>query len=73
MARLFAIGLSWPAVGFLAAPARAQAPAELRTQAHACYAWRDSIYPVATSDAGEHRWWPPVPPSPYRRSINANV
>ena len=56
MARLFAIGLSGLAAGLLAAPARAQTPAALRTQAHAYYAWRDSIHPVATSDAGEHRW-----------------
>jgi uncharacterized protein (DUF885 family) len=34
----------------------AQTPADLRARAHAYYAWRDSIYPVATSDAGEHRW-----------------
>ncbi len=33
-----------------------QTPADLRAQAHAYYAWRDSIYPVATSDAGQHRW-----------------
>ena len=56
MARLFAIGLSGLAAGLLAAPARAQTPAALRAQAHAYYAWRDSIHPVATSDAGEHRW-----------------
>ena len=31
-------------------------PAELRTIAHDYYAWRDSIYPVGTSDAGNHRW-----------------
>ena len=35
MARLFAIGLSGLAAGLLAAPARAQTPAALRTQAHA--------------------------------------
>jgi uncharacterized protein (DUF885 family) len=34
----------------------AQTPADLRSQAHAYYVWRDSTYPVATSDAGEHRW-----------------
>jgi len=38
------------------ASASAQTPADLRTQAHAYYAWRDSIHPVATSDAGQHRW-----------------
>jgi uncharacterized protein (DUF885 family) len=56
MARLFATGLSGLAAGLLTAPAGAQTPAALRTQAHAYYAWRDSIHPVATSDAGQHRW-----------------
>ena len=56
MARLLTIGLSGLAAGLLAAPARAQTPTALRTQAHAYYAWRDSIHPVATSYAGQHRW-----------------
>jgi uncharacterized protein (DUF885 family) len=40
----------------LVAPARAQTPADLRATARSYYGWRDSTYPVATSDAGEHRW-----------------
>ena len=31
-------------------------PAELRALAHGYYAWRDSMYPVGTSDQGNHRW-----------------
>src|SRR5919199_823582 len=31
-------------------------PADLRDLAHAYYEWRDSSYPVATSDRGNHRW-----------------
>ena len=30
-------------------------PAELRKLAHDYYRWRDDAYPVATSDAGDHR------------------
>src|SRR4051794_6196465 len=56
MARLFSMCLSVLAAALLAAPARAQTAADLRTRARAYYAWRDSIHPVATSDAGEHRW-----------------
>jgi uncharacterized protein (DUF885 family) len=52
--------LATAVTGFFAAlpalAASAQTPAVLRAQAHAYYAWRDSIYPVATSDAGQHRW-----------------
>jgi uncharacterized protein (DUF885 family) len=55
VARL-AVGLSGLVAALLASPARAQTPADLRSQAHAYYAWRDSTHPVATSDAGEHRW-----------------
>jgi len=47
-------------IGFLAlivaSMAHAQTPADLKARARAYYAWRDSIYPVATSDQGEHRW-----------------
>lgn len=54
MARLFAFaGL---AVIALVPPAGAQTPADLRALARSYYAWRDSANPVATSDAGEHRW-----------------
>ncbi len=56
MARRFAVGLSGLVAVLLVPPARAQTPADLRAQARAYYAWRDSTYPVATSDAGEHRW-----------------
>jgi uncharacterized protein (DUF885 family) len=35
---------------------RVQDPADLRHLAHAYYEWRDSSYPVATSDRGNHRW-----------------
>ena len=34
----------------------AASPASLRTIAHAYYAWSDSVYPVNTSDQGNHRW-----------------
>ena len=34
----------------------AATPAELRALAHDYYAWRDSTYPVGTSDQGNHRW-----------------
>ena len=30
--------------------------ADLQTLAKSYYAWRDSTYPVATSDLGNHRW-----------------
>jgi uncharacterized protein (DUF885 family) len=47
-------------IGFLALfvvpVSHAQTPADVKARAHAYYAWRDSIYPVATSDQGEHRW-----------------
>jgi uncharacterized protein (DUF885 family) len=56
MARLLAVGLSGLVAALLALPAHAQTPADLHARAHAYYAWRDSTYPVATSDAGEHRW-----------------
>jgi uncharacterized protein (DUF885 family) len=29
---------------------------DLRTLAHSYYEWRDTAYPVSTSDAGNHRW-----------------
>lgn len=38
------------------APAPADAPADLRALAHEYYAWRDSVYPVASSDQGRHTW-----------------
>jgi uncharacterized protein (DUF885 family) len=31
-------------------------PADLRALAHQYYGWRDAAYPVATSNAGEHRF-----------------
>ncbi|MBS0377448.1 MAG: DUF885 domain-containing protein [Proteobacteria bacterium] len=31
-------------------------PEELRSRAHQYYEWRDTAYPVATSDQGEHRY-----------------
>ncbi len=34
----------------------AQTPADLRALAHQYYEWRDSVYPVAASDQGKHRW-----------------
>ena len=34
----------------------AATPTALRAIAHEYYAWRDSVYPVGTSDAGNHRW-----------------
>jgi len=37
-------------------PGYAQTPADLQAKARAYYAWRDSLNPVSTSDAGEHRW-----------------
>jgi uncharacterized protein (DUF885 family) len=40
----------------VASVAHGQTPADLQTRARAYYAWRDSVNPVATSDAGEHRW-----------------
>jgi uncharacterized protein (DUF885 family) len=40
----------------LAPAAPAQSPAGLHALATAYYAWRDSLNPVATSDAGAHRW-----------------
>jgi uncharacterized protein (DUF885 family) len=56
MASRFPMGL----IGFLALfvvpVSHAQTPADLNARARAYYAWRDSINPVATSDAGEHRW-----------------
>jgi uncharacterized protein (DUF885 family) len=56
MLRPFSLSLGVLAAALLPSPASAQTPAALRTTAHAYYAWRDSIHPVATSDAGEHRW-----------------
>lgn len=34
----------------------AQTPAEMRALAHRYYEWRDSSYPVTTSDQGKHLW-----------------
>ena len=34
----------------------AQSPTEMRTLAQRYYDWRDSSYPVASSDQGKHRW-----------------
>ena len=56
MALRFAVGASGLVAIALVSAARAQTPADLRAKAHSYYAWRDSTYPVATSDAGEHRW-----------------
>jgi len=56
MAWRFAVVLSGVVAIFPAAPGQAQTSAALRTTAHAYYAWRDSLNPVGTSDAGEHRW-----------------
>jgi uncharacterized protein (DUF885 family) len=42
--------------GLGARAAEAQTPAGLRAMAHSYYAWRDSVNPVATSDAGGHQW-----------------
>ena len=56
MALRFAVGVSGLVAIALVSPGRAQTPADLRAKAHAYYTWRDSTYPVATSDAGEHRW-----------------
>src|SRR6266498_3777535 len=56
MASRFAVGLTGLVALLLASPAHAQTPADLQAKARAYYAWRDSINPVATSDAGEHRW-----------------
>ena len=38
------------------ASAPAAAPTDLRALAHEYYAWRDSAYPVASSDQGRHTW-----------------
>lgn len=54
MTRLFA--LAGLAVVLLAPSVRAQTPADLQALARSYYAWRDSTNPVASSDAGEHRW-----------------
>ena len=40
----------------LAANIQAQGPAQLRTLAHSYYEWRDSVYPVSSSDQGKHIW-----------------
>ncbi|HUQ46062.1 MAG TPA: DUF885 domain-containing protein [Gemmatimonadaceae bacterium] len=37
-------------------PGGASTAANLRALAHEYYAWRDSVYPVTTSDQGNHRW-----------------
>jgi uncharacterized protein (DUF885 family) len=34
----------------------AQSPADVRALAHRYYEWRDSVYPVYSSDAGKHTW-----------------
>jgi uncharacterized protein (DUF885 family) len=44
------------ALTLVATSLRAQTPDDLHRLAHAYYQWRDSTYPVSTSDAGEHRW-----------------
>jgi uncharacterized protein (DUF885 family) len=44
------------AAACLASTGNAQTPAELHVLAKSYYAWRDSTYPVATSDLGNHRW-----------------
>ena len=44
------------ALALLASTGFAQTPAGLQALARSYYAWRDSTYPVATSDLGNHRW-----------------
>ena len=44
------------AAACLASTGYAQTPADLQALAKSYYAWRDSTYPVATSDLGNHRW-----------------
>ena len=44
------------AVSHASRSAAAPTPADLRALAHDYYAWRDSINPVGSSDAGKHRW-----------------
>jgi uncharacterized protein (DUF885 family) len=44
-------------VALLAASSiHAQSPDAMRSLAHRYYEWRDSSYPVASSDQGKHRW-----------------
>jgi uncharacterized protein (DUF885 family) len=43
------------AAGTAAAQATPASPSSLRAVAHEYYAWRDSVYPVITSDQGNHR------------------
>ncbi len=54
---LAALG-AWPEVRAqeVAQDNRIRTAAELRSQATIWYAWRDSVNPVGTSDAGNHRW-----------------
>ena len=47
------IALAGATAGSASAPA---APADLRALAHEYYAWRDSVYPVTSSDQGRHTW-----------------
>jgi uncharacterized protein (DUF885 family) len=56
MAWRFLVGLSGLFTLLLVSPAHGQTPDDLRAKARAYYAWRDSISPVSTSDAGDHRW-----------------
>lgn len=34
----------------------AQSPTDMRAVAHSYYEWRDSVYPIASSDQGKHIW-----------------
>src|SRR5436190_22366852 len=45
------------AITCLASTGHAQTPADLQTLAKSYYTWRDSKYPVATSDLTNHRWY----------------
>jgi len=47
---------SLTAILLLGASHAVASPADLRATAHAYYQWRDTAYPVATSDQGDHRY-----------------
>jgi uncharacterized protein (DUF885 family) len=55
MQRIIATALALSAAILLASPAHATTPDELRTLAHSYYEWRDNLYPVGTSELGDHR------------------
>src|SRR6185295_2206240 len=56
MALRLAVWLSSLLAFLMSSPAHAQTPADRRAKASAYYAWRDSINPVGSSDAGLHKW-----------------